>query len=156
MGEDLEVFRAQCLRDARLAAGLTQVQLAAALGTTRHEVGRWERGEFVPRPQMIPAVAAVVGLDPLELLEVDPAAPRLEDLRMAAGLSLDAMSAKIPMVLTTYRDLELGTVQRDPPPATVKRIAAILAVPTVTVRQAIEEARDEYQELRPRPSRRDR
>lgn len=91
-GEDLVVFRAQRLRAARLAAGLSQVQLATAIGTTRHEVGRWERGEFVPRPQMIPAVAAVVGLDPLELLDVDPVAPRLEDLRLASGLSLEALS----------------------------------------------------------------
>lgn len=60
------------------------------------------------------------------------------------------------MVLTTYRDLELGTVQRDPSPAIVKRIAVILAVPAVTVSQAIEEARNEYQRLRPRTGRRDR
>jgi transcriptional regulator with XRE-family HTH domain len=67
VGEDLVVFRAQRLREARLGAGLSQVQLAAAIGTTRHEVGRWERGKFVPAPQMIPAVAAVVGVDPLRV-----------------------------------------------------------------------------------------
>lgn len=37
------------IRAAREAAGLTQQQLANALGVTLRTVGNWERGESVPR-----------------------------------------------------------------------------------------------------------
>ena len=46
---------------ARLAAGLTQQQLAAALGKPQSAVARWESGQHQPRVDVLQAVAAALG-----------------------------------------------------------------------------------------------
>lgn len=48
----MDEFAAACgnrIREARLAAGLTQVQLAEAIGSTQQAVAKWEAGRGVPR-----------------------------------------------------------------------------------------------------------
>lgn len=55
------------IRDARLARGLTQEDLAAQVGRTRISVSDWERGVKVPGVRVIPALAQALSL-PVELL----------------------------------------------------------------------------------------
>ena len=45
---------------ARIAAGLTQAQLADLLGTTRQQVTRWETGARVPRLDMAARLADIL------------------------------------------------------------------------------------------------
>ena len=53
------------LRAARLSRGLTQQQLADALGVTRNSVARWERGELTIRaPKMLAAALQAIPLAP--------------------------------------------------------------------------------------------
>jgi transcriptional regulator with XRE-family HTH domain len=49
------------IRAARLAAGLTQKQLASRLGTHQSVVAGWERG-LAPRAHRLPQIAAALGV----------------------------------------------------------------------------------------------
>jgi transcriptional regulator with XRE-family HTH domain len=49
------------IRAARLAAGLTQKQLAAILNTHQSVVAGWERG-LAPRAHRLPQIAAALGV----------------------------------------------------------------------------------------------
>lgn len=46
---------------ARLAAGMTQGQLAEAIGQTQKDVSRWERGVYKPRAEVLIRIAGTLG-----------------------------------------------------------------------------------------------
>ena len=52
----------------RLAAGLTQAQLAEAVGCSEHAINRWENGQFAPKGQNLLKLADALKCDPLKLL----------------------------------------------------------------------------------------
>jgi transcriptional regulator with XRE-family HTH domain len=53
------------IRSARQSAGHTQHELAVALGRGDvMKVSRWERGEHLPSPESLVALAAIYGVDP--------------------------------------------------------------------------------------------
>jgi transcriptional regulator with XRE-family HTH domain len=52
---------ADLIRDARLAAGLTQVELARRLRTTQSVVSRWERGGDEPRLSTLDRILRACG-----------------------------------------------------------------------------------------------
>lgn len=56
------------IQQARVAKGMTQGELAKALGIDRGSVGRWETGRSVPRQVGIPKVAMILGQSPEWLL----------------------------------------------------------------------------------------
>lgn len=56
------------IRTARIAAGMTQQQLADALGIAQQSVTRWETGEREPRISTLRRIAAVLGCDLSALL----------------------------------------------------------------------------------------
>ena len=134
-------FSGARLAAARAAAGLTQERLANIVGTEQTRVSDWERGATTPRPGLIPELAAAVGMDALEFLGADPAEPALEDLRLAAGLSRQALAEEIGISLARYRRVEIGATRRDPNAELIAHVAHVLAVPVVTVRRAICAAR---------------
>lgn len=49
------------IKAARIAAGLTQQQLADLLGVQRGAVSMWDAGKSFPRPSMLRQVASVLG-----------------------------------------------------------------------------------------------
>lgn len=49
------------LRARRKAAGLSQEELAAAVGCTYQAVGAWERGDVLPTAERLPALAEALG-----------------------------------------------------------------------------------------------
>ena len=59
----------QMIRDARLAKGFTQDQLARKLGTKQATVATWEIGYCFPRPSMLPKLSEVLGLQIDELVK---------------------------------------------------------------------------------------
>src|SRR5213592_4920428 len=105
-------FRPSVLLEGRQRAQLTQLELATlaeeaaraarqpvsrgdpAEERTRRvsawesRIGAWERGIDSPSATYVPTLARVLGVAPLALLDVDPAAPPFTALRMAAGLTL--------------------------------------------------------------------
>lgn len=48
---------------ARLAAGLTQSQLAERIGVAAQHIGRWERGERNPKIDALIRIADALGCD---------------------------------------------------------------------------------------------
>ena len=134
-------FSGSRLAAGRVAAGLTQERLAQLLHTEQTRISEWERGVMTPRPNLIPKMATAVGLDALEFLASDPAMPTLEDMRLAAGLTMRDIAAEVGISLKRYRLIEIGATRRDPPPQVVEDLARIFAVPAVTVRRAVDAAR---------------
>lgn len=54
---------------ARMAAGLTQGQLAEAIGCTQKDVSRWERGVFSPRVDALVKMASALGCSLEDLID---------------------------------------------------------------------------------------
>jgi transcriptional regulator with XRE-family HTH domain len=60
------------VKEARTAAGMSQLELAARLGTTQSAVSRWERGHDEPRLSRLAAILRACGFHPrLRLDSVD-------------------------------------------------------------------------------------
>ena len=53
---------------ARIAAGLTQVQLAEMIGCSVIAITRWENGQFAPKGQNLLKLAAALKCEPQKLL----------------------------------------------------------------------------------------
>jgi transcriptional regulator with XRE-family HTH domain len=61
------------LRRYRLAAGLTQIELARRLGVGSSSVSFWESGTTIPSAAMFPKLARILGVDVMVLTQaVDP------------------------------------------------------------------------------------
>lgn len=129
----------------RKAAGLSQAELAVRLGSAGQDrrVGEWERGEVQPRPHHLVQLAVALGVDPLDLLDVDGTDPPLVALRLAAGLTLQQTSQATGLSLTAYRRLEIGVVRRDPGPGPAQRLAVAFGVSSERLAQALEHSREQ-------------
>jgi hypothetical protein len=81
--------------DAAQAAGV-QAVASGADGSPDQDVGEPDRGvgarDRRPSAPYIPALARLLDLEPLVLYEVDPAAPPFTALRLAAELTLEALT----------------------------------------------------------------
>lgn len=49
------------LKEAREAAGLTQVALGEIVGVEQHTISQWESGHRIPRADKLPLLAKVLG-----------------------------------------------------------------------------------------------
>ena len=54
-----------------MAAGLTQGQLAEAIGCTQKDVSRWERGVYSPRIDALVKMAGVLGCSLEDLIKTE-------------------------------------------------------------------------------------
>jgi transcriptional regulator with XRE-family HTH domain len=54
-------------RRRRIELGLSQARLASSLGVSTTQIGRWERGEAVPTPAQLRALAEVLDLTPSDI-----------------------------------------------------------------------------------------
>ncbi|MDJ0345554.1 helix-turn-helix transcriptional regulator [Streptomyces sp. H10-C2] len=95
------------IRDARTARGLTQAQVAAALGCSRSAVATWETTGGLPRPDRLRQLAELLGVAVAELLP-GGAAPSLRRFRMVAGLRQLDVSRMLRVATSTYCDVETG------------------------------------------------
>lgn len=57
------------IRAKREAKGLTQCQLARAMGVDQTAVSQWERGETLPRADRLPMLAKILGCTVDQLLD---------------------------------------------------------------------------------------
>lgn len=59
------------LAKARIAANMTQKQLADAVGCLQKDVSRWERGVVNPSGVNLLKLAEILGSDPKDLISLD-------------------------------------------------------------------------------------
>lgn len=83
------------LRAARTAAGLSQRQVAEALGTTRQQLIRYESGAERPEVTRLAALAAAVGVGVGDLVQEGALPAGLAGLRVEAGLTLAAAATAV-------------------------------------------------------------
>lgn len=62
---------AQIIRDARLAAGMTQRELAEKLNVTIGTIGGYERGSSYPKIDLLYTLCDVLHITPADLLRAD-------------------------------------------------------------------------------------
>lgn len=124
-------LRPGLLAQLRRSTGLSQAEVAARVEGLQREqnLGDWERARAQPHPRFIPPLAAVLGVEPLSLLDVDPEDPPLEALRLAVGLSQLELEVRSGVHRTTYARLEKGTRRGEPEPATTRCSRLLWASP---------------------------
>ena len=59
------------IRELRIAAGLTQVRIAEAMGVTQSTVSQWESGSVLPDTEKLPRLAEVLGCGIADLFSQD-------------------------------------------------------------------------------------
>jgi transcriptional regulator with XRE-family HTH domain len=156
-------FRPSVLLEARQRANLTQLQLAtraeAATPVERYpmstgdsaearvrriaawesRIGAWERGIDAPSAAYIPTLARVLDVEPLALFDVDPAAPSFTALRLAAGLTLQALAAASGISYTSLHRMARGVAKV--PDDAAKRLASALGITVAQLKASIERER---------------
>jgi len=116
------------LRELRVAAGLTQRQLAARAGVVPGRIGDWERGRFRPEPPSLTRLAGALDVAPAAL-QTSTGTPSLAELRGEAGLTQRQLAAAAGLTPGAYAYLELGATALRPPAA----LAGALGVDADTV-----------------------
>jgi transcriptional regulator with XRE-family HTH domain len=124
--------------------GLTREELATRLElSSPARIRVWETGLERPRPRFVPRLAAALGVDPLHLLDVDPADPPLAALRLAAGLATNEVTAPGLSVMTYVR-LEDGRPGSEPTADLIHAVARVLRVDAAQVQAAIRRSRRDH------------
>ncbi|WP_415954374.1 helix-turn-helix domain-containing protein [Streptomyces sp. KLOTTS4A1] len=104
MSETPYGFDAAKLRAARTAAGTSVARIAQAAGVSERAVSLYLAGTRTPRPEILPRLAAAVGVDPAALCTVER--ETLAHLRIFTGRSRSAMARTLGMAEETYRQVE--------------------------------------------------
>jgi len=142
-------FRGDRLRAAREAAGLSEKDLTLSLGLSGPiRIRQWENEVERPRPRFIPQLADALGIDPLHLLDVDPADPPLAALRLAAGKSTKDL-APLGMSAMTYLRIEDARVAAEVSGEMVAAIAEALALEPERIAAAIRRTRRDHRDYNP-------
>lgn len=58
------------LKRHRMALGLTLEELAGRLKVSTATVSAWETGRYTPHPRMIPKLARLLGVSPMDLTRI--------------------------------------------------------------------------------------
>ncbi len=123
---------------ARSARGLTQGQLARMVDIAGGErVSQWERGVRGPAVRLIPAVAAALGVSPLEFLAM-PNGVDLKALRLASGQTSSQVAEQLHVSTATYQRWESGRQGAPKDPAVRRSLARALGVPSPQLEAAFE------------------
>lgn len=113
------------LREARLAAGLTQAQLAARVGVADGtRVAAWEHGRSSPHPATWAAICSVLGI-----ADEGPEVVTLRALRLRRGLTHHDVAQVVGVDPSTVVRWESGA-QR-PRARHAERLAEVLGVTTL-------------------------
>lgn len=135
----LRGFRADRLRAARTAAGLTQEMLAIRAGLSRGTVTHWESGRSAPDPRSALRVGEVLGVAVRDLTAITSAEAEPADFRAWAGFTRPLVNAA-----TGIPEEALGQIERfvaRPSPAAAAELGALFGVEPATYLSAWERGR---------------
>lgn len=109
------VFDHLRLREARLAANMSQVELAEALDVKQATVSMWENGTRSPHATKVKSIAALLRIRPEELMlgDLHTDTLTLGDHRQAAGLSQAGLAARLEVRPRYVADIEIGRYWSD-------------------------------------------
>ena len=125
-------FRRALLTELRERAGLTRTELARRVGVASGErIGSWERGIDQPSAPYLPRLAQALGVEPIELLDLDAEAPTFTALRYVAGLTIEDLAKAVGVRYGVMQRIDRGVVE--PRDDLAKRLAAALGVKTAQV-----------------------
>lgn len=132
----------RALHAARLAAGLTQHQLARLIGVAGGErISRWELGTSAPRPRMLQRLVEALGVGADSLLTPTDDFPDLRRLRATTGLSARELAERAYMAQPTLVRWESGRFTNIPSTAALEPLAAALGLSVDDVRQGLAHAK---------------
>lgn len=128
----------EALRLARERAGLSQTQLARAIGVADGQrVSRWERGEARPRSAgQLATLASALGVTPRQLLATPTGDPPLRWFRFAVGLSVDDLAKAVHVSSATVKRWEAEGLAA-PSVALVRAVSEALSAPPADVERAL-------------------
>jgi len=123
---------------ARSARGLPQSQLAQIIDVSGGErVSECERGVRAPAVRLIPAVAAALGVTPLEFLAL-PNGVDLKALRLASGKTSTEIAQQTQVSSATYLRWDSGRSRATPDPAVRRSLAKALGIRLPGLEAALE------------------
>lgn len=122
-------------RGASAAGADPAAEQARQIRTWESRIGAWERGVDAPSASYIPTLAQLLDLEPLSLFEVDPAAPPFTALRLAAGLTLQALARSSGLSYTSLHRMVRGVTQM--PNEAAVQVATALGVTRAELLAAI-------------------
>lgn len=99
MSDSLKAVIAANMKRLRIEKGLTQEDVARAIGITWRNYQRYERGAVVPRSYNIEAAAKVFGVEPEEILGQVPATGKRKETPVVE------LAARLAMLETQVNDL---------------------------------------------------
>lgn len=116
------------LRTARLAAGLTQAELAQLVGVADGtRVAAWERGRSTPRPLTLVKLRKVLDLSyPDEPRPQAPLAATLRELRLARNMTTEELADLLQVHETTVVRWESGATK--PRRNMLRRVAEVFGI----------------------------
>src|SRR5579884_3006822 len=85
------------LREARTRLGMTREALAAQIGVSAYTVGRWERGEAEPGPELLPKVCAALDMKVADLGFGPPQAQSAPSLQVVYDPTIP-LPPQVPLV----------------------------------------------------------
>lgn len=92
------------IKTKRITLGITQAQLAAAVGVSEATVSRWESGDISNmKRSRIAALAKALQISPSVIMGWDEEIEKAEDL----GYRVDALQKETAPTVTDERDLEM-------------------------------------------------
>ncbi|MEV7841854.1 helix-turn-helix domain-containing protein [Streptomyces albidoflavus] len=100
-------IRSKVLRKLRQDCGMTQDQLASALGCSRSAVSVWETTGRLPRPDRLRLLANTLGVSVADLIETTESIS-LVSLRLTAGMLAKDVAHALKVSQSTYCHVERG------------------------------------------------
>lgn len=120
---------------ARIDKGMTQLQLANAVGVMQQQISAWECGRFnVPIPVLV-KIAAVLDVDMLSLVGDGKNGKKrstIADMRRKKGYTQAQFAKELGLSQAQISNYETGVYEI--PAETLKKMADTLEVPVETIR----------------------
>lgn len=113
------------LREARLALGVSQRELARRAGISEPSVSMFERGLTQPEPPTLAALAKALGVTLADLLVPVNGQPGLLRRRVEAGMLQRELADQLGIPPSTYAAIERG--ESELPDALLVRLDTILS-----------------------------
>jgi transcriptional regulator with XRE-family HTH domain len=136
-------FRHDVLKTLREQRGLSLQQLGDLLGgVQRAQVWSWEDGRTVPSARRLVGLATALGVDPYDLLDVDPAHPTLHDLRVRRGLTAKELAERTGLSYEgMVHRLDIGQGPEEISPQVARELADALGMDPADVAAACARSR---------------